>query len=222
MTDYTPLPGGRRRLSRLAAMVAGGVFAAAGLVGLGMWWAPGSVDAAPGGADAGVVARSPHGPERITEGVPSGFSRDEWGAASAAASLLQVCWAAASGAVDAARVRAVMVAADASPAVLELAGPGRAGVGAWGQQLSPVGVRVERWEPDRAVVSVWAVSLYGAETGSGAAATSAAWLTATVALVWRDGDWRTVDVRVVEGPDPNGAGDRGWVPLPAAVTVFSG
>ncbi|MGS0688868.1 hypothetical protein ACVBEQ_27585 [Nakamurella sp. GG22] len=215
--DYTPLhsPGGRRTGVTVAALLLAAAFTGGGLL-LGRATADA---AAPPSA-----ALSPHGPAAVVDGVPSGYPRDRAGAATAAVNFLQVCWSAASGSGNPERIRAVMAAANPSAEVVRTIGQGRAARADTGQQLTPAAVTVLSQDERRAVVSVWAVSAYGAAVGE-LTRTTGLWFTFTVALSWEQGDWKVADLAAADGPDingdpSNGAGGDNQVPLTGALTVY--
>ena len=216
--DYTPLhgPGGRRTGVAVAALLVLAVAFAGGGVLLGR----ATADA----AAPPSMALSPHGPAVVVDGIPAGYPRDGAGAATAAVNFLQVCWSAASGVGTVDRIRTQMTAANPSGQVIRTIGQGRAARPDTGQQLTPAAVTVLSQDPDRAVVSVWAVSAYGSTVGD-RTRTTGLWFTFDVALSWEQGDWKVADVSATDGPDING-GDPGdasranQVPMTGALTVF--
>ena len=212
--DYTPVhgPGGRR-----GGLLTVGVLAvAAVLVGGGLLL--GRITAA-SALPSPSMALPPHGPAVLVDGVPSGYPRDRAGAATAAVNFLQACWSAASGVGDAQRIRAVMAAANPSAEVVRTIGQGRAAGTGSGQQLTAAAATVLSQDEQRAVVSVWAVSAYGAVV-AGRTRTTGMWFTFQVALSWEQQDWKVADVSVTDGPDATGGGADNQVPLAGALTVY--
>jgi len=63
----------------------------------------------------------------------------------------------------------------------------------------PIGYRVERYKPGRAVVAVWYVGI----VGSGATVQpQQSWRTETVSLVWENGAWKVDSFQSSDGPTP--------------------
>lgn len=62
----------------------------------------------------------------------------------------------------------------------------------------PIGYRVDRFAPPRAVVSVWGLAIFG----TGAYEPVSQWATTTVDLVWQHGAWKVAAMRNRGGPSP--------------------
>lgn len=66
-------------------------------------------------------------------------------------------------------------------------------------RTAPLGWRIVSYTPDAAQVSVWMNNVSGAVTGF---APTADYRTATIDLVWEDGDWKLANAQVANGPTP--------------------
>ena len=74
--------------------------------------------------------------------------------------------------------------------------------------VRPLATHVERYDPSRARVVVWVVTVLSA---AGVALPQADWTRVAVDLVWADGAWRCESVTDTPGPTPDaGAKDRPW------------
>ena len=72
----------------------------------------------------------------------------------------------------------------------------------------PLAWEVEVFDKDEARVSVWVVTVLSAAE---VAAPQSEWMTVTVDLEWRTGDWHVDSVRDASGPTPmTGPNDRPW------------
>ncbi len=184
--------------------------------------------AAAGGPDVGEirVGPNPAGPTRSIDGIGVGFAHDETGAIAAATNLILTLEQAGQATRPDAIAAYETLAADGS---VEALGADMAAV--WDAihngldtnappgaalfiRAIPVGHDLIRYEPDRATVEVWTLTLL---VGSGITRPVATWETATIELVWqpdnngRDGagDWKVWSVATRPGPS------AGW----DAVTV---
>ncbi len=151
------------------------------------------------------------GPTRTSGGVGVGFSHDEAGAAAAATNLVLTLEQAAQVDRSSAIAAYETLAAEASRQALgaEMAAVWdalRAGLddnGPPGARLFiravPVGHALVRYSPERATVEVWALSLLVADGGLRPVSR---WETASVELVWENGDWKVWSVTSRQGPTP--------------------
>lgn len=171
-------------------------------------------DAAPPAPVRGRVAQEP-GPARMVEGVGVGYARSEAGAVAAATSYLEALGD--KRAFDTGwRERAYRTISD--PAVAddliasvdesyqrvdtELGlGDGAAYNGSVLAVTVPVGYRVDEYDENRAVVTVWAAGWLTQTTGPTLPLRAQ---TATVELVWLDSDWKLFGVSGVQPLNPPG------------------
>lgn len=78
--------------------------------------------------------------------------------------------------------------------------------------VRPLASRVERFDPSRARVVVWTVTVLSA---ADVALPQAEWLRVAVDLTWADGAWRLEAISDTPGPTPmTGTKDRPWQPEP--------
>lgn len=161
------------------------------------------------------------GPSKVRAGMPVGFARDEAGARAAA-----MAYAAASQRwlyFDDAGVEAAVAAISTTSATPSLtrdvldevrlareslaSSPGRV----W-WVVRPLAVSIETFNPDRARVAVWTVTVLSA---SDVALPQSDWTTVTFDLAWDDRDWRVDAVVDEPGPTPmTGPRDQPWQPEP--------
>ncbi|RLK58366.1 hypothetical protein [Actinokineospora cianjurensis] len=149
---------------------------------------------------------APHGPRVITRGVPSGYTRDEAGAATAAVNCVQVQVNTAHGLADPATVKATWIARTADATARGALSQGRNTDGDDRTTKLPASRRVVEFTQDKAVVEVWVASV-GIGTGiGGGTVTAQTWTTQTITLAWED-DWKVVSIKTRRGPEPgeNGA-----------------
>jgi hypothetical protein len=91
-------------------------------------------------------------------------------------------------------------------------------------RAAPVGVSLVSNTGDKAVVSIWVVTVQGVAGGTSQSPVSEFWSTVTVTLDWTHGDWKWVTFTDSDGPAPLGglqtpaAGQT----LQAAVSKFGG
>jgi hypothetical protein len=144
-------------------------------------------------------------------GAQAVFADTRAGAASAAASYVAALGGPAL--LDPTRLRAIVrrvVAPSVLPelerAYAEAATSAQIRLGLNGQpkpivilRSAPVGYRIERFSPNRAVVAVWDVGV----VGSGANIDpQASWRTEHVTLIWDGGIWKAAEFRSASGPTP--------------------
>ncbi|MBY6412871.1 hypothetical protein HQ346_14385 [Rhodococcus sp. BP-252] len=161
-----------------------------------------------GGSDTGTDAiRAVHGPTTVNNGVPSGYTRDEQGASTAAVNVLQAFDQASQGRIDMNDVRSTMIAADPGDALsreIEL-GSNRDESDDVMNTL-PAAVHVSSFSPDTAQISVWSMTTTQSDlNGTGTVAVSTLWATTDISLVWQDGDWKAQDWSYRQGPRPEDA-----------------
>lgn len=157
-----------------------------------------------GGGDEGATPQGPHGPSEFVNGVPSGYTRDKGGAATAAVNFLQADDQAMAGRLDIAHVEKALVAENPAPKLVSMLDHAR------GRQVTgdtfvtlPATVTVQTISPDAADVSVWALGSGSLNAnGAGDMATVATWSTTDLHLVWEDGDWNVQDYAFRVGPQP--------------------
>jgi hypothetical protein len=219
MTNYAPhVPAARRSRTWLWIVLAV-VLLVAGLA-IGRWVMPAGsspttgtgqpgASTAPGG---GAIA-APHGPAKITQGVPSGYTHDRAGAATAGVNAVQLVVNVAHGQADPEVASRTWTAsnADAGARQALAAQPGSA------DQTSklPTTTRVTAYSDTAATVEVWVVSVGSSAGIGGGTNTAAKWSTHTVQLTWESGDWKVSSLRAISGPQP---GDNGAAPSTAPLT----
>ncbi|MGW4239546.1 hypothetical protein ACWEJP_22490 [Streptomyces sp. NPDC004749] len=157
--------------------------------------------------------------------VPSGFARDEQGAASAAAN-----YAVALGSVgmfDAGTRQEIIRAthdpatADSllsrmeeaySPSFFQSVGLNEDGTAPAGltfiSRTVPIGTKVTDISGDAATVEVWSTGLMGLAGEGSTKPVTESWFTITEKLKWIDGDWRIASSTQSQGPTPVSGGDR--------------
>lgn len=203
-----------RRRGPILAIVAGAVVVALSLI-LVIAFAGRSGSGADNGSDA---IRAVHGPTTVNNGVPSGYTRDEQGASTAAVNVLQAFDQASQGRIDMNDVRSTMIAADPGA---ELAREVQLGSN---RDLSedvmntlPAAVHVSSFTLDAAQISVWTMTTTQSDlNGTGTVAVSTLWATTDISLVWQDGDWKAQDWSYRQGPRPEDAS------YPAADSALGG
>lgn len=157
--------------------------------------------------------------EGASGGVPSGFSRDEQGAQSAAAN-----YAVALGGTDMFNTESRHALVDAiyepdaaqalkpaqdeaySPEILEQLGLSPEGEAPEGMtfvsRTVPIGTNLTSFEGNRATVDVWYLGLIGMAGEGSTDPVRSVWATWTFQLVWVQGDWKVVSDEQVDGPAP--------------------
>lgn len=164
--------------------------------------------AAGGGNDGSSDAiRAVHGPTTVNNGVPSGYTRDEQGASTAAVNTVQAIAQAGQGRIDMNDVRSTMIVAE----------PGQKLADALDIEsnrdededvlsLLPGAVTVTSFTQDTARVSIWTIGVGQSEINdTGKVAVSTTYSTTDLSLVWQDGDWKVQDWSFRQGPRPEDA-----------------
>jgi len=157
-----------------------------------------------------------------TGGIPSGFTRDQTGAESAAAN-----YSVALGSTDmfntarrhdivdtvyapdvATTRQADLDKAYASEDFLTNIGLSKDGTAPSGQtfisRVIPVGTKVKLAGTSSATIEVWYTSLFGLSGESSTNPVSESWYTTTYELKWIDNDWKVTDFQQQDGPVPVG------------------
>ncbi len=149
--------------------------------------------------------RAAHGPTRITAGVPSGYSHDRAGAATAAVNIVQALTQAGQGRISAGAARSALVASTPGPGLarsLDIA----AGRGQDSNVLNvlPAAVSVESLSGGSAQVDVWTVAVSrGSITPGDPVSVMTLWSSTSVSLTWEHGDWKAKDLTTHTGPTPD-------------------
>lgn len=177
-----------------------------------------------------VVPASKSGPARIVGGIPSGYSDDRDGAISAALGFFSAVDLINVGGTPAASVRAQMVSANPSAAVLahlidglqfEKAGVASASVD------QPIAVKVLSITPAAAQLSFWSCTSSGNANTAGQPVTAfTSCFVENVALSWERGDWKTADYQAVSARNSSMTlttlvHDQGYHVLAGAFTVLA-
>jgi hypothetical protein len=203
MATYSPAPAPRRASRNWLWPSLAVVLLVLGLA-IGRWVIPASGSAATStppsatGGSGGVGA--PHGPSTVTQGVPSGYTHDQAGAATAAVNAVQLVGNLAHGQADPATAGKTWPASSAEAAARTALSSGPDGNTGDQTTKVPVSTRVTAYSDGSATVEVWVVAV-GSTSGVGAN-TSAGWSTHTVGLVWQSGDWKVASLKAVTGPQP--------------------
>lgn len=160
-------------------------------------------------ATSGIVRTESAGPRRWINGVPSGFSRDEDGARSAAITYGTLAGALVNtapiavepiiGSISTASTRSRRIA-DVNTALDTLRTRVAGGAGPIVVVQAPVLVRVDSYAERRAVVTSWMTTVVARQ---GVADPQSTWSTITAVLLWERGDWRLESERIVPGPTPD-------------------
>ncbi|MFF5037521.1 hypothetical protein [Nocardia salmonicida] len=176
-----------------------------------------------GGSDSSDTAtkvETVHGPTSFQDGIPSGYTRDKGGAATAAVNVIQAISKANRGKAEIGQVQARLVAANPSQALTKALADAK-GRPATDDVFNtvPATVTVGSITEQEAEVAVWTVTAgQSAINAAGQKAMSTVWATTTVALVWENGDWKARDWRFKVGPEPSEVSD----PTQAAKDIESG
>ncbi|OXM44250.1 hypothetical protein CFP71_40570 [Amycolatopsis thailandensis] len=186
---------------------------------LGRWVfpteSPAGGDSGPvtGTAPAGGIVAAPHGPAKFTHGVPSGYTRDRAGAATAGVNAVQLVNNLAHG--------------QASPEIASTTWPASTADEGTRQALAtrsgsadqtskiPATTRVTAYADSSASVEVWVVAVGSGDAVGGGTNTAARWSTHTIQLRWENGDWKVAGLRANSGPQP---GDTGATPVTEPLT----
>lgn len=150
---------------------------------------------------------SAHGPNSIIAGIPTGYTRDKPGAATAAVNFTQAVSQARQGQIEGAKLKETSVGSGASEALLQVLGVGTERAEDSGVfNSAPVVVTVPQFSTDTAVVSVWAVGASQSKVNdTGKVGVLTLWTTTTVTLQWIDDDWKATDWQFQSGPNPDDA-----------------
>lgn len=179
-----------------------------------------------GKADAAPTAASGTRPVRTkTDGIPSGFARDEQGVQSAAANYAVVLGSDGMFKKDS---RHSIVDTIYTPAAAgKLQGPmdqaysagflRKLGLDADGNapegstfvsRTIPVGTKIAHYSGNDAKVSVWYMGLIGLSGQGSTDPVSSTWKTWTFELQWSNGDWKIVTDSQTDGPAPVPGDDK--------------
>ncbi|CRK56999.1 putative integral membrane protein [Alloactinosynnema sp. L-07] len=216
MANHAPTTTRRLPLPWLAALVLVAVAAFA----LGRWVLPGedhqgsgtdhTVGSSTASPSAGTLG-APHGPAKVVSGVPSGYTRDKAGAATAAGNAVQVQVAVAHGQADPGTVKSTWIASNATDQARAALSAGKNTDGEDQTNKLPVSTRITAFTDTSATVEVWVVAV-GAATGvGGGTLTAARWSTVTFQLTW-EGDWKVTTFKSVSGPQPGASTDGAALP----------
>ncbi|MBY4212625.1 hypothetical protein HQO27_01685 [Rhodococcus fascians] len=213
-----PASGERAPLWRrgpVLAALAGVVIVAVSLLLVITLGGGGAGDTTNGASDA---IRAVHGPTTVNNGVPSGYSRDEQGASTAAVNTIQAIAQAGQGRIDMADVRGSMIVAEPGPklaAALDIESNRDADSDVL--SLLPGAVTVTSFTQDTAQVSIWTIGVGQSDINdTGKVAVSTTYSTTDLSLVWQDGDWKAQDWSFRQGPRPEDAS------YPAAGSALGG
>ncbi|MFF0818384.1 hypothetical protein ACFYVR_25040 [Rhodococcus sp. NPDC003318] len=161
-----------------------------------------------GGSSETSSVRTSHGPTDIVDGVPTGYSRDEAGARTAAINFITATEQAAQGRISIEAVTEHFVASsptDSLNAVLK-SSTNRPDAERTVMNSQPAIVNLAEYSDDAATVSVWAMTVGQSDLdGEGKVGVLTTWSTTTVGLVWEDGDWKAKDWAFKTGPTPEQA-----------------
>ncbi|GAA4685014.1 hypothetical protein [Gordonia humi] len=150
---------------------------------------------------------SAHGPTSIEDGIPTGFTQDRSGAATAGVVFTQAVDQASAGRVSGDKLESKMVGPGPSAALTEVLNSAsdraeRKNV----TNSAPAMVTVPLFTKDKAKVSIWAVTVGQNALGdSGKVGVATLWSTTTVTLSWIDDDWKAIDWEFQSGPTPEEA-----------------
>ncbi|MDF3285033.1 hypothetical protein [Gordonia sp. N1V] len=163
-----------------------------------------------GDAGQSQAIRSAHGPTSITKGVPSGYTDDKAGAASAAANFVAAVGEARLGRISGDAVRDQLVTPQPSDSLVKVldVSSGRQDPQSAGSTTNsvPVVTSVTQFSKDRAQVAVWSVNASQSTISDGGrVGVSTLWSTTTVTLIWTAQDWKASDWAFQLGPDPDQA-----------------
>ncbi|MFE3105335.1 hypothetical protein [Nocardia tengchongensis] len=149
--------------------------------------------------------RAAHGPTRVVDNVPAGYSRDQQGAASAAVNAVQALTQAGQGRVDMRKVVAVLVAAHPGPELSKSIDISRDRARDEDVlNVLPAAVSVTSVTDAAAQVSVWTMGVSRAAIAPGdPVSVTTVWSTHTVSLVWENDDWKVSEKTGRVGPAPD-------------------
>ena len=171
-----------------------------------------AVTASCGGADSDQTSSQPgigsaHGPTSIEDGIPTGFTQDRTGAATAGVTFTQAVDQARLGRISGDKLKQKLVGSAPSAALTEvLNNASDRGELKSVTNSAPAMVTVPLFTKEKATVSIWAVTVGQSQLGdSGKVGVATLWSTTTVKLEWSDGDWKAVDWEFQSGPTPEEA-----------------
>lgn len=162
----------------------------------------GGSDSEEGSSEPGIG--SAHGPTSIEDGIPTGFTHDRAGAATAGVTFTQAVDQARLGRISGAKLKENLVGSAPSAALSEvLDSVSDRGELKGVTNSAPAMVTVPLFTKAKATVSIWAVTVGQEQLGdSGKVGVQTLWSTTTVKLEWSDGDWKAVDWEFQSGPTP--------------------
>ncbi|WP_405161524.1 hypothetical protein OG203_35105 [Nocardia sp. NBC_01499] len=175
----------------------------------------------------GGQVRAGHGPTTVTAGVPTGYTRDRAGAATAAVNIVQALTQAGQGRVSATAVRSALAASDPGPGLtksMDIASGREHDSNVL--NVLPAAVTVESLNPDTAQVAVWTVAVSrDSITPRDPVSVMTLWSSTTVSVVWEHGDWKAKDLATRSGPTPDevvapGPGSPLTLPLQGGYYTF--
>ncbi|WP_159848479.1 hypothetical protein [Nocardia sp. CY41] len=160
-----------------------------------------------GGEDspaAAPKAATVHGPSSFADGLPSGYTRDKGGAATAAVNVIQAISKANRGRADITTVSQRLIASNPSEALTKVLADAKNRPATDDVfNTVPATVTVGTITEQEAEVAVWTVTAgQSVINAAGQKATSTVWATTTVGLVWENGDWKARNWRFQVGPEP--------------------
>ncbi|MFD9701261.1 hypothetical protein [Lentzea sp. NPDC059081] len=174
----------------------------------------------PSDAPSGERARE-HGPKTISKGVPSGFTRDREGAASAAMIAVQLLPAVAHGHADPEVVQSTWIASTADQATRRVFSEARTSSADDRTSKAPADFAVKDFTGDQAVVELWVSSVgIGPSLGGRGIIRAQRWSTVTYRLVWEAATWKVATVTTVDGPQL-GTDDAAPAPERKQVVFYS-
>ncbi|MFI5591271.1 hypothetical protein ACIA5G_39895 [Amycolatopsis sp. NPDC051758] len=209
MTTYAPQPArpSGTRPRRLWLIIAAIVVAT--LVGGASGWLIGSASSGSANSASTPTAPAPagglgapHGPKVIRNGVPSGYTHDQAGAANAAVNAVQVQTAVAHGNADGAETASTWIAASADAHARAALSAATGAPGDDQTSKTPVTTRVTSFAGSATTVEVWIVAVGSSAGIGGGVTTSQTWSTQTYTLNWEKDDWKVVSFRTKNGPQP--------------------
>lgn len=153
----------------------------------------------------GGQVRAGHGPTTVSAGVPTGYSRDRAGAATAAVNIVQALTQAGQGRVTAGAVRSALAASAPGPGLtksMDIASGREHDSNVL--NVLPAAVTVESLNADTAKVAVWTVAVSrDSITPGDPVSVMTLWSSTTVSLVWEHDDWKAKDLATRSGPTPD-------------------
>lgn len=201
-----PSPDGGRRSRRITPRVIAVIGAFAVVVVVAAILFSGGKDTADSGSGGpGFTVRAAHGPSAVVDGVPTGYTRDQEGAATAAVNVVQALTQAGQGRIDIAKVQSALVAKDPGPGLTKSIGIGSDRAEEKDVlNVLPAAVTVTALTQDSAKITIWKVGVSRASIQPGdPVSVMTVWSTSEVSLVWQDGDWKAQDAVGHSGPTPD-------------------